>query len=602
MEDFGKDLLCDIEDKQYGMYIGHNVVYLNEKLIKDPKVKYTVEPVTQEVAAHFYYVAKNTRELSIYDRIIREKVVEDFGDNSDGSNRVTVASDSTRLHYCVVASEVDYSSQDVIQPDFSIKHKMEELATKPNRMNYFYYYSDLTQTMKEIGIYDNTEELKNNLLEDMVKANQMGYLKENKLHEDSEEKDKDKYKFYLVGFETDAPAWSKFPYLCLCGGKTIEEANQYLNAMYRKYTHEAPGHKITAKYFQDEYSVSTPNLDFSKQDFLDLNFTFAMLNGDESWSEKTYLSDVLKNIKYYKTYEELKEHMLEDFSDLYSDDNEVEECCCAGGMGGGVTTASFAPAVTHTVYPRPGSKKKKKKKSKKESDETLDDIYGFYYCTIYVWIDFYKTGDIKTIYFRVFGKNLDEIDKYNQQINNNIKIIGSDSRILQTTLSDKYFSIAVKDFDFDNQKILDPNLYKNINTPSEFEINNNIIQNDIDNISSKVLSDYTNNLADFTSDLFTKMTEDTDDVYWPVRNDETDAFEQEIRNQRQAKKDKIIARKEKTIEKRNQTLANWIARVGDTMDLVKMKSMIDNYNKTTAKHIMELERIKKLPIDSPEFL
>ena len=117
-----------------------------------------------------------------------------------------------------------------------------------------------------------------------------------------------------------------------------------------------------------------------------------------------------------------------------------------------------------------------------------------------------------------------------------------------------------------------------------------------------MLSDYTNNLADFTADLFTKMTEDADDVYWPVRNDETDAFEQEIRNQRQAKKDKIIARKKKTIEKRNQTLANWIARVGDTMDLVKMKSMIDNYNKTTAKHIMELERIKKLPIDSPEFL
>ena len=109
MENFGKDLLYDIEEQQYGMYIGHNVVYLNEKLIKDPKAKYTVEPVTQEVAAHFYYVAKNARELSIYDRIIREKVAEEFGDNSDGSNRVTVSSDSIKLHYCVVASEVDYS-------------------------------------------------------------------------------------------------------------------------------------------------------------------------------------------------------------------------------------------------------------------------------------------------------------------------------------------------------------------------------------------------------------------------------------------------------------------------------------------------------------
>ena len=34
MENFGKDLLYDIEEQQYGMYIGHNVVYLNEKLIK----------------------------------------------------------------------------------------------------------------------------------------------------------------------------------------------------------------------------------------------------------------------------------------------------------------------------------------------------------------------------------------------------------------------------------------------------------------------------------------------------------------------------------------------------------------------------------------
>lgn len=641
MEDFGKDLLCDLEEQQYGMYIGHNVVYLNEKLIKDPKAKYTVEPVTQEVAAHFYYVAKNTRELSIYDRIIREKVVEDFGDNSDGSNRVTVASDSTKLHYCVVASEVDYSSQDIIQPDFSIKHKMEELATKPNRMNYFYYYSDLTQIMKEIGIYDNAEELNNNLLEDMVKANQMGYIKES-VQEGTV--GIDQFGFWMIPitiYETipDGTGGALVEdYTIYFAAQNKEQTETYESIVKEKLLQEFNVEIISGKRINQNkikqwladgqsrisvktgwptycYSVVAASFDFSTQDMLQpdysikqnlKNITNPKGHVDYRFQKGLYSDLLLKAISVgiYKKEDEFKEYYFEDMVKMVQLglDGNVTECCCAGGIGGGVTTASFAPAVTHTQYPRPGSKKKKKSKKEDAESETIDDVYGFYYCTIYVWIDFYKTGDIKTIYFRVFGKNLDEIDKYNQQINNNIKIIGSDSRILQTTLSDKYYSMAVKDFDFDNQKILDPNLYKNINTPSEFEINNNIIQNDIDNINSKVLSDYTNKLADFTSDLFTKMTEDTDDVYWPVRNDETDAFEQEIRNQRQAKKDKIIARKEKTIEKRNQTLANWIARVGDTMNLVKMKSMIDNYNKTTAKHIMELERIKKLPIDSPEFL
>ena len=352
------------------------------------------------------------------------------------------------------------------------------------------------------------------------------------------------------------------------------------------------------------YSVIAASFDFSTQDMLQPDYSIKqnlknIINPkghtDYRFQKGLYSDLLLKaiNVGVYKKEDEFKEYYFEDMVKMVQLglDGNVTECCCAGGIGGGVTTASFAPAVTHTQYPRPGSKKKKKSKKEGAESETIDDIYGFYYCIIYVWIDFYKTGDIKTIYFRVFGKNLDEIDKYNQQINDNIKIIGSGSRILQTTLSDKYYSIAVKDFDFDNQKILDSNLYTNINTPADFETSYDIIQNDIDNINSKLLSDYTNNLADFTADLFTKMTEDADDVYWPVRNDETDAFEQEIRNQRQATK-----------EKRNQTLANWIARVGDTMDLVKMKSMIDNYNKTTAKHIMELERIKKLPIDSPEFL
>jgi len=455
MESQIKDLYKEFEDDMYCCYIAHWVLYTTFKKAKVEKPK--GENIPNEIALHIYFAAKTQSDLNKYGKIINDKITQEIGDNKDGSNEVVVSYHDPKLYYCVISPDMDYNSQDIIQPDFSIRdHIQNSNLYSLARKNYLHYHSNIVKKLMEFGVYNNKEEFQDKYFEDMVKA-----------------------------------------------------ADQEQN---------------------------------------------------------------------------------------------VEECCCAGGMGGGVTTASFAPAVTYTQYPRPGSKKKKKSKKEDTESETIDDVYGFYYCTIYVWIDFHKTGNIKTIYFRVFGKNLDEIDKYNQQINSNIKIIGSDSRILQTTLSDKYYSIAVKDFDFDNQKILDSNLYTNINTPVDFETSYDIIQNDIDNISSKVLSDYTNNLADFTSDLFTKMTEDTDDVYWPVRNDETDAFEQEISNQRQAKKDKIIARKEKTIEKRNQTLANWIARVGDTMDLVKMKSMIDNYNKTTAKHIIELERIKKLPIDSPEFL
>ena len=44
---------------------------------------------------------------------------------------------------------------------------------------------------------------------------------------------------------------------------------------------------------------------------------------------------------------------------LSEDDDEPSLDECMGGVGAGVTTASFAPAVTHTMYKRPSKKKKK---------------------------------------------------------------------------------------------------------------------------------------------------------------------------------------------------------------------------------------------------
>lgn len=457
MENLSKILFNEIEEDIYMVYIAHLVLYTT---FEKAQISKPNEDIPNEISLHIYFAAKNQSDLDKYNKIIRGKIIQEIGDNSDGSNKVVCSYHDPKCFYSVIANDINYDSQDILQPDFSIKEYIQNSDLYSlARKNYLHYYSNVIEELKKYGIYNNKEEFQDNYFEDMIKVSQL------ELH------------------------------------------------------------------------------------------------------------------------------------------NNKEECCCAGGIGGGVTTASFAPAVTHTQYPRPGSKKKKKSKKEDTEGETIDDVYGFYYCTMYVWIDFHKTGDIKTIYFRVFGKNLDEIDKYNQQINNNIKIIGSDSRILQTTLSDKYYSIAVKDFDFDNQKILDPNLYKNINTSSEFEISNNIIQNDIDNISSKVLSDYTNNLADFTSDLFTKMTEDTDDVYWPVRNDETDAFEKNIRDARQAKKDKIIARKEKVIKARENAVNNWLDyMISKGVSLVALKREYDKSMKKIYKLREELRRIKLLPLTSPEFL
>ena len=450
MESQIKDLYKEIEDDMYCCYIAHWVLYTTFKKAKVEKPK--GENIPNEIALHIYFAAKTQSDLNKYGKIINDKITQEIGDNKDGSNEVVVSYHDPKPYYCVISPDVDYNSQDIIQPDFSIRdHIQNSNLYSLARKNYLHYYSNIVKKLMKFGVYNNKEEFQDKYFEDMVKA---------------------------VGQEQN-----------------------------------------------------------------------------------------------------------------------VEECCCAGGMGGGVTTASFAPAVTHTVYPKPG--KKKRKKSKKENNETIDDIYSYYGCVVRLSLSFPGSDTKVRKYYVVLGKDLGQIDEFNQKINQNLKQISDNSCILGTTLTSILYSTEIKDFDFEGQKLLDSSLY--VNDPKKFISSEKQLDQEEVQIRDIMGRSY-DNLADFTDNLFYQMTEDTDDVYWPVRNDETDAFEQEIRNQRQTKKDKIIARKEKTIEKRNQTLANWIARVGDTMDLVKMKSMIDNYNKTTAKHIMELERIKKLPIDSPEFL
>ena len=120
----------------------------------------------------------------------------------------------------------------------------------------------------------------------------------------------------------------------------------------------------------------------------------------------------------------------------------------------------------------------------------------------------------------------------------------------------------------------------------------------------QIIQDSFDNLHDFAEELFTKMTEDSDDVYWPVRNDETDAFEKSITDARQAKKDKIISRKEKTIEKRDKALHDWLEKMAqnENYSTLAIQSQALKYNAATAKIRAELARIKRLPLDSPEFI
>ena len=97
--------------------------------------------------------------------------------------------------------------------------------------------------------------------------------------------------------------------------------------------------------------------------------------------------------------------------------------------------------------------------------------------------------------------------------------------------------------------------------------------------------------------------EDSDDVYWPVRNDETDEFENMIKTARKTKKDKIIARKQRAIDKRDETLFNWLRKMSaeEKYSTIALHDKALKYNAITDKMRADLDKIKRLPLDSPEF-
>ena len=228
------------------------------------------------------------------------------------------------------------------------------------------------------------------------------------------------------------------------------------------------------------YSVVAASFDFSTQDMLQPDYSIKqnlknIINPkghvDYRFQKGLYSDLLLKAISVgiYKKEDEFKKYYFEDMVKMaqLGLNSNVTECCCAGGMGGGVTTASFAPAVTGTQYPKPG---KKKKKSKKEDIEykTIDDVYGFYGCVSRAQITFDNNSDTKIIkYYAVLAKTIDKIDEYNQKIQQNLKQISNDSCITTTSIYDgRLYSTVAKDFDFDGQKALDSSLY--VNNKSKF--------------------------------------------------------------------------------------------------------------------------------------
>ena len=484
MKNISKSLFREIEEETYGCFIAHFVLYTT---FEKAQIKKPNEEIPNEIALHIYFAAKNPSDLVEYGKIIENKITQEIGDNSDGSNEVVVAHHDPKRYYCVVAYNVDYNSQEIIQPDFSIRNYIQNSDLHSlARKNYLHYYSNVMKEIMKFGVYDNKEEFQDHYFEDMVKA--QGLQKESVLKEDiSPDKycfqvrtisiheisaDHEKFADYSIRFAAkDAYAGGRYEEIIK------EKISKEFNISEKSGEERASVFCAWPNYF---YSAIVEEINFDDQDILQEDDSIRdhiknnYLNGKSIDRDKynvpfkltmggLYTDKLLDIIEFgvYEKEEDFINNYFEDMVKLSELEQGVEECCCCGGMGG-VTTASFAPAVTHTVYPRPGGKKKKKKKSKKE--------------------------------------------------------------------------------DFD-----------------------------------------------------------TSERYWPEKDDETDAFEKMIVDARQAKKDKIIARKEKAIEKRNQTVKDWLARVGDTMDLVKMADMFNKYNKVTNKMIVELERIKKLPLDSPEF-
>lgn len=618
MEDSIKNLFDEIEETQYACFVGHCVAYINidpsYDIFPDMLLKtYGLTPEksdSAEIVFHLYYIAKDKEQGYEFDRIIRSKIASEFGDNYDGKNKVKVATYNLSLEYSVVAGVFDYNSQDVLQDNFSIKQKLLELPVEKAFVQRWYAYdSDIMQKMDSVGMYPQKDRFMDNMIEDYIKAYKLGYLKESTLTESDDTINADDYKIYVTHVSI-GPTKQIFNYATWYSffSPTKEQAAKDLLKIYANVQKHNKNKKTDrqCKVYKSKdkgviYSVAAKDYNFDDQLLFNPDFDIVKVAYKaETEANIPALNPFLPILKYdfYYTPEEFANNYFTDLVEYMKDHPNLEECCCAAGIGGGVTTASFAPAVTHTQYPRPGAKKKKKSK-KEDSDETIADVYSYYGCVVRLSLSFPGSDTKVRKYYVVLGKDLDQIDEFNQKINQNIKQISNDSCIFSTTLTSMLYSTEIKDFDFEGQKLLDSSLY--VDDPKKFISNEKQLDQEEVQIRDIMGRSY-DNLADFTDNLFSQMTEDTDDVYWPVRNDETDAFEKSIIDTRQAKKDKIIARKTKAIEKRNKNVNDWLLRVGDNMDLVKMSNMLDKYNKGTNKMVAELERIKKLPLTSPEFL
>ena len=632
MNDSIKDLYGDMEDNSFACYLGHYVFEFPRQFI-DPNFKTGNQPYT--VCLNVYFAGKTTEELIDYYQLIRKKLESEIIQTGGDLNQLSSTPDRPKKTYTVIANDIDYDAQDILQDSFSIK----DSCTVPNnrfelaRKIYCHHYSDAVKKIKNVGFHETLEELQDNLLDDLVKANQYGYVKES-VKEDTT--GMDQYNFWMIPitiYETmpyeDGIGAEVKDYEIYFAAKDKEQTERYEKIIKDKIQKEFNVVIMGGKVIKQDqhgqrasvkvewptncYSVVAGQADFDSQDILQPDYSIregiknnyknnprlvSFSSVDYRFTSGLY-SDLLVeaiNVGVYKSEEEFKEHYFEDMVNSAGQEKEVDECCCAGGMGGGVTTASFAPAVTHTVYPKPGKKKSKKE----DSDETIADVYSYYGCVVRLSLSFPGSDTKVRKYYVVLGKDLGQIDEFNQKINQNIKQISNDSCILSTTLTSLLYSTEIKDFDFEGQKILDSSLY--VNDPKKFISNEKQLDQEEVQIRDIMGRSY-DNLADFTNDLFSQMTEDTDDVYWPVRNDETDEFENMIKNARKTKKEKIIARKQRAIDKRDETLFNWLRKMSaeEKYSTIALHDKALKYNAVTDKMRADLDKIKRLPLDSPEF-
>ena len=636
MEDSIKDIYKDIGLETYSFYVGRCVLYTSFSAIG-------IKADTNEISVVILFAAKNEEDIKKYYKILCKKISNEFGKTS-GKNKTVLAYEEDRKipNYCALAPDIDYDGQNIFQDDFSIKddilYKLDPKEMKTR--NYYAFYTPDIKNMEEIGIYKDASEFQDHLFEDLVKI--QSQHKELAVKEESEDVGLDQYKFYIchnvlytrvsvVGKDKLQPEFLKaienysnisdeISLHIYYASKTEEDAKKYDNiirqGIVRDFGENDGSNNTTmaSDFPKPYYSVAANKFDFDSQDVLSSNFSakeFILSNEPEFYLVRKnyyhYYSNILKEIKQrtvgvYSSLKDFSDNLLDDMVKMTGQEQEVDECCCAGGMGG-VTTASFAPAVTNTIYPRPGSKKKKKK-AKKEDNETIDDIYGFYAGLINIDFDhIVKPPFYREKVWPVLAKTPEQYNQFIEIIKNNVSKVDG-AKVSDVFEPIKSYSSKIKDYNFEGQKILDGSLFT-----KDYDFEN--IKQDKWAINDIVV-DSEQDLATFTNDLLEKMIskdkkedrdEDSSEVYWPVRNDETDAFEKMIVDARQAKKDKIIARKEKTIAKRDKVLSDWLEKMAqdENYSVLALQTQALKYNAATNKIRAELARIKKLPLDSPEF-